>query len=83
MNHPFYNDQAHIAEAFHLNEDYIVQTARLAQFKINSYKLSLIKASFCKSREELQDNLKSSLFNYTDTAGLLADLGFFQSAIDN
>lgn len=83
MNHPFYNDQAHIAEAFYLNEDYIFQTARLAHFKINSYKLSLIKASFCKSREELQDNLRSSLFNYIDTAGLLADLGFFKAELDN
>ncbi len=83
MNHPFYNDQAHIAESFHLNEDYIVQTARLAFFKINSYKLSLIKASFCKSREELQENLKGSLFNFTDCGSILADLGFFMSEVDN
>jgi hypothetical protein len=83
MNHPFYNDQAHIAEAFTMNEEYIAQTARLAYFKINSYKLSLIKASFCKSREELQENLKSSLFNYTDTGSILADLGFFKEEQDN
>jgi len=83
MNHPFFNDQAHIAEAFYLNEDYILQTARLALFKINSYKLSLIKASFCKSREELQDNLNNSLFNYTDSADILTDLGFFMEEMDN
>jgi len=79
----FYNDVSHIAESYHISEDYIVQTARLAHFKINSYKLSLIKSSFCKSREELQENLKNSLFNYTDPAGLLADLGFFQAELDN
>lgn len=83
MNHPFYNDQAHIAEAFQLNEDYILQTARLAHFKINSYKLSLVKASFCKSRLELEDNLNSSLLNYTDTATILIDLGFFKGETEN
>lgn len=83
MNHQLYNDQAHIADSFCLYESYISQTARLAHFKINSYKLSLIKAAFCKSREELEHNLKGSLFNFIDTAGLLADLGFFKSEIDN
>lgn len=83
MNHPFYNDQAYIAESFNMSEDYIVQTARLAFFKINSYKLSLIKSSFCKSREELQENLKSSLFNYTDNGFILTDLGFFNTELDN
>lgn len=83
MKYPYYNDQAHIADSFALNEDYINQTARLAHFKINSYKLSLIKSSFCKSREELQANLKGSLFNYTDTAVVLSDLGFFLQEHDN
>jgi hypothetical protein len=83
MNHPYYNDQAYIAEGFHLDEDFIEQTARLAFFKINSYKLSLIKSAFAKSREELRANLKNSLLNYTSPEIILADLGFFQSEYDN
>jgi len=83
MNHPYCNDQAYIAESFYLAEDHTAQTARLAFFKINSYKLSLIKASFSKSREELVNNIKESLLNYTNPGIILADLGFFQSESDN
>ena len=83
MNQPYCNDQAYIAEAFHLDEDYISQMARLASFKINSYKLSLIKASFCQTRDELEQNIKATLLNYADTAALLAELGFFNEEIDN
>ena len=83
MNHPFYNDQAYIAESFHLVDDFTSQTARLAFFKINSYKLSLIKSSFIKSREDLKTNIKSSLLNYTSGAIILAELGFFSSEVDN
>lgn len=83
MNHPFYNDQAYIAEGFNLSEDFTDQTARLAYFKINSYKLALIKSAFKKTRDELRSNIKSSLFNYTDPGIILADLGFFQSEADN
>jgi hypothetical protein len=83
MNHPFYNDQAYIAESYNMSEDYLVQAARLAFFKINSYKLSLIKSSFCKSREELQENLRGSLFNYTENGTILSGLGFFSAELDN
>lgn len=83
MNQPFYNDQAHIAESFTLVEDFTAQTARLAIFKINSYKLSLIKTSFKETREELRTNLKSSLMNFTDPGIILADLGFFQESLEN
>ena len=83
MNHPFYNDQAYIAEAFYMTDDYTAQTARLAFFKINSYKLSLIKSSFANSREELKSSIKTSLLNYTNPGIILADLGFFQSEADN
>ena len=83
MNHPFYNDQAYIAESFHLSEDFTSQTARLAFFKINSYKLSLIKMSFAQSREELRNNLRNSLLNFTPPGIILADLGFFQSESEN
>ncbi len=83
MKNTFYNDQVYIAESFHLVEDFTSQTARLAFFKINSYKLSLIKSAFVKSREELKDNIKRSLLNYTNPGTILADLGFFQSEADN
>jgi hypothetical protein len=83
MNHPFYNDQVYIAESFTLADDFIAQTARLAFFKINSYKLSLIKSAFAKSREELKGNIQNSLLNYTNPGIILADLGFFQSESEN
>lgn len=83
MNHPYYNDQAHIAESFSLVEEFTAQTARLAYFKLNSYRLSLIKSSFIKTREELMDNIKGSLLNYTSPEIILADLGFFSSQVDN
>ncbi|HWR33441.1 MAG TPA: hypothetical protein VN451_07950 [Chitinophagaceae bacterium] len=83
MNHPYYSDQAYIAESFSLEEDYISQTARLAFFKINSYKLTLFKAAFSNSQQELRDNISRSLLNYTCPAIILADMSFFKSEIDN
>ena len=83
MKQPIYNDQAHIAEQCLMLEDHITQTARLAFFKISSYKLSLVNASFCMSREEFTAILKSSLLNYTSPEIILADIGFFSSEIDN
>ena len=84
MNKPTYhNDQAHIAEDFHFIDEHTAQTARLAYFKINSYKLSLIKASFSTSKEDMTEIIKKTLFNYTDPAKVLADLGFFDAELDN
>ena len=83
MNQIYCNDQAYIAEAFQLDEDYIGQMSRLSFFKINSYRLSMIKASFCRTKQELEKNLQSTLLNYTSPAIILADLGFFKSEIDN
>lgn len=83
MTQPFYNDQAYIAQSFHLVEDFTEQTARLAFFKVNSYKLSLQKYAFAKTRIELKENLNDSLFNFTNPAIILADLGFFKSEYDN
>ncbi len=80
---PIYNDQAYIAESFLLNEDFILQSSRLACFKINSYKLSLIKASFCKSREDLEENLKKGLLNFTTPVEVLNETAFFSEEIDN
>jgi hypothetical protein len=83
MNTPYHNDQAHIAEEFHFIDEHTSQTARLAFFKINSYKLSLIKASFSTSKEDLTGIIKNTLLNYTDPARVLANLGFFQAELDN
>jgi len=77
MKQPICNDQGYIAESFCLEESYTQQSARLAYFKINSYKLSLIKSSFKKTKEELQENIKTNLLNYTQPEIILADLGFF------
>lgn len=83
MRKPIYNDQAYIAEKFLAIDEQTTQTARLAFFKINSYKLSLIKASFSTSKEELTNNLNNSLFNYTDPGRVLGNLGFFDGQMDN
>ena len=83
MNKPHYNDQAHIAEEFQYMDEHTAQIARLAFFKINSYKLSLIKASFCSSREELTSIIKNTLLNYAEPSSILAGLGFFDAEIDN
>ena len=79
MKKPLYNDQNYIAERFMAIDENTVQNARLAYFKINSYKLSLMKSSFSKSKEELTDNLKCTLFNYTDSTGLLHTSAFLMT----
>ena len=83
MNKPYHNDQAHIAEDFQFIDEHTAQTARLAFFKINSYKLSLIKASFSTSKEDMTEIIKNTLLNYVDTAKVLADTNFFDIEIDN
>ena len=83
MNHLYPNDQAHIAEECLFIDEHITQTAQLAFLKINSYKLSLINAAFCMSRDELADIIKSSLFNYTVPEAILADLGFYNAEVYN
>ena len=83
MNQLFYNDQAHIAEEFQMTEDHLLQTSLLAFFKINSYKISLQDESFFASRQELQDLLRSTLLNYTNSAVILSELGFFTTEVEN
>jgi hypothetical protein len=83
MNHPYHNDQAHIAEEFNYIEEHTIQTARVAYFKINSYKLSLVHAAFCMTRDELSGIIKSTLLNYTAPSAILVSLGFFASEADN
>jgi hypothetical protein len=83
MNKPYYNDQAHIAEEFQFIDEHTSQTARLAFFKINSYKLSLIKASFSTTKEDLSSLIRSTLLNYTNPGRILADLGYFKMEREN
>lgn len=83
MNKPYHNDQAHIAEHFHYIDDHITQMAQLAFLKINSYKLSLINAAFCMSKEELSDILRSTLLNYTEASAVLTETAFFETELDN
>ena len=83
MNHLYHNDQAHIAEEFNYLDEHTKQTARLAYFKINSYKLSLIHAAFCMTRDELTGIIKSTLLNYTAPSSILVGLGFFASETEN
>ena len=83
MNKPYHNDQAHIAQEFQFIDEHIAQTARLAFFKINSYKLSLIKASFSSNKEDMSDIIRNTLLNYIDPAKLLSELGFFDLEQEN
>ena len=83
MDNLYPNDQAHIAEEFQFIDDHITQTAQLAFLKINSYKLSLIKAAFSTSKEDLTGITRSTLLNYTDPARVLANLGFFDADLEN
>lgn len=83
MNQPYYSDQAYIAESFFLEEEYIAQNARLAFFKINSYKLTLIKSTLSRTRSDLQQNLRRSLLNFNTPAIILAELGFLKSEYEN
>jgi hypothetical protein len=83
MNKLYYNDQAHIAEDFLYADEHTTQTARLAYFKINSYKLSLVNAAFCMSREELTGIIRNTLLNYISPSSVLLDLDYFNAEIDN
>ena len=83
MNNLYPNDQAHIADEFHFTDDHITQTSRLAILKINSYKLSLIHPAYCMNRDELAGIIQNSLLNYTTPENVLADQGFFSSAMNN
>ena len=83
MNQSYHNDQATIAEEFNYLDEHTMQTARLAFFKINSYKLSLIHTAFCMTHDELTEIIKSTLLNYTAPSAILVNMGFFASEVDN
>ena len=83
MNKSYYNDQAYIAGQFRFSDEHTAQSARLAFFKINSYKLSLVNSAFCMSRKELTGIIKSSLLNYTDPGSVLYHTRFFAAELEN
>jgi hypothetical protein len=83
MNPSYCNDQAYIAGSFCLEEDYLERMAKLAAFKIHSYKLSMVNAAFCTSRKELGGIIRTSLLNYTHPFEVLENLGFFNCELDN
>ncbi len=83
MNNLFFDDKAYIAEQFCLEDDYTAQSARFASHKINSFKLSLSKESFCMNKEDLSKILKGTLLNYTQPCIVLSSLGFFEEERNN
>lgn len=83
MKRPIYNDQAYIAEKFIAIEEQTNQSARLAFFRINSYKLSLIKSSFGSGWKELTESIQKTLLNYTEPAKVLTDQGYFEGPVKN
>ena len=83
MNHPYCDDRTYIAESYRIDCDYITKIARLASFKIHSYKLSMVNAAFCTTREELEGIIKSSLLNYMEPLAILSSVGFWQAETDN
>jgi hypothetical protein len=83
MHHPYHNDQAHIAEQFHFIEDHTRETSRLAYYKINSYKLALTNASYCASKDELQQIINNTLLNYVTPHAVLSNECFFEVHVAN
>lgn len=83
MHHPYYNDQAYIAEQFHFIDDNTSENSRLAFFKINSYKLALTNAAYCASQEELFNIIRKSLLNFVEPITVLANSGFYEAEVDN
>lgn len=83
MSQPLYNDQAHIAEEFCLIDDHVAQTARLAAYKIHSYKLALSNSAYCANKVELRSIIEASLLNYAENITVLANTEFFAMEIEN
>ena len=83
MNKPFNSDQTHIAEEFHFIDDHTTETARLAFYKINSYKLSLSNKAYRASKTELQQIIKNTLLNYVSPDTVLYNERFFEGPLEN
>ena len=84
MRHqPICDDRSYIAESFRLDSEYIGRMARLASFKINSYKLSRVNGAFDITREELRENISGTLMHYVEASEIVSLTGFWQSEGDN
>ncbi len=79
----YLNDQAYIADGLLLADDLLAQSARLAHFKINYYKFTLIRPSFKQTREELRGNIRSSLFNFIHPSFILESVNFYKFELGN
>ncbi len=80
---PICDDSRYIAESFRLDSEYIGRMARLATFKINSYKLSSVNGVFDHARDELRENISSTLMHYVDANEIVSLTGFWQNEGDN
>ncbi len=80
---PICDDSRYIAESFRLDSEYIGRMARLATFKINSYKLSIVNGVFDHARDELRENISSTLMHYVEAGEIVSLTGFWQSEGDN
>jgi hypothetical protein len=83
MNYLTANDQAHIASLFEIREEYLTQASFIAFSKIKLYKLSIVQSAYCKSREEMERLVHSSLFCFVEPERLLLISGFAEGEIDN
>jgi hypothetical protein len=77
MSKPFYNDQLSIAEQFMFLDTHICHMASLASQKINTLKLSYVRAAYSKNRQELYELVQRSLLNYVTTDYVLCEEGFY------
>lgn len=82
MTQPFYNDQAYIAEGFHLDEIF-ASKRHASHFSRSILEPFIVKRTFRQTRNELRQSLKETLFNYTEPAIILADTGFFGGKHEN
>lgn len=83
MNFLFPSDQAHIAEEFHFIDAHTIEIARLAHYKINSYRLSLSNKAYQSSRQELKNIIDTTLLNYVTPDMVLYNERFFEYEMEN
>lgn len=80
---PICDDRSYIAESFRLDSEYIGRMARLATFKINSFNVSGVNGAFHHTRDELRDNISSTLLHFVETSEIVSLTGFWQTEGDN
>lgn len=78
-----FNGPSHIADVLLLEDDFIVQTARLQYFKINYYKHTLLRPGLKETREELRESIRNSMFNFCSPAAILNENSFYLELLAN